>query len=576
MDTPKQSKDLYFLLFAFVSTFIFRLSYLILFEESRLAATEFPDELNYYLPAAKQIIDSGLDFLSSERSLWNGPLNPLWISSLGNKIELIKISNIFIFSLASSFLALGIKKHSSTLLASVFVLILLSFPPFFEFVPTLLTEPLYTSLLMVSLGCLLLGNFTIKSSIISGLIFGLATLARPTTQLFPVLCILFSLVFANRGFVKFLLFHGVSSILILAPLLGWNYYKFGKIGIANGSGAVLYLGNDFRRDGDEPVYSGVDFDTYQHTAPHTHLDTKGDQILSKIAFQRISNNPFDFILLTSEKIFRYILGSPTSYYYPFSDWYTYFKNVPGARKTLFSFLWPFLQVFVFVFAISSFFIKGISTSHKIYILLISIYFTGIHSVTFPIPRLYLPLFPYLLSFALMGVYSLRAKKVFYLSAISASLFILWTNKYIDVSNIFNHRQIRFSEILSDSEISGIAGLSRKDNFFIVSGSDPYFVFSLANKELSRNQTVHVSITIACENSQWQEGTGQLFWNTTESPTFTENASVKFQFNTNETEYWITPALLSSWKGTVANFRLDLPENFKSCKVLDTLKLKLLG
>ena len=47
------------------------------------SALLYSDERSYYLAGAQGIQDQGLGWYLTPRSLWSGPLNPLWIAALG-------------------------------------------------------------------------------------------------------------------------------------------------------------------------------------------------------------------------------------------------------------------------------------------------------------------------------------------------------------------------------------------------------------------------------------------------------------------------------------------------------------
>jgi hypothetical protein len=123
-------------------TVVIRCIALYLFSGSFGFEANYPDESNYYLPAAQMLRDLGLGFFLSPRSLWNGPLNPLWIALFQGHVPLVKFVNVLLFSIASAFLAGGVGVSFGWRRASLVALGLLVFPPTYQLVPTLLTEPL--------------------------------------------------------------------------------------------------------------------------------------------------------------------------------------------------------------------------------------------------------------------------------------------------------------------------------------------------------------------------------------------------------------------------------------------------
>ncbi len=58
------------------------------------------DEKSYYLPGAEAILSEGLGWFLTPRSLWNGPVNPLWIAAFGANPLTVKIANLGLFALS--------------------------------------------------------------------------------------------------------------------------------------------------------------------------------------------------------------------------------------------------------------------------------------------------------------------------------------------------------------------------------------------------------------------------------------------------------------------------------------------
>ena len=140
----------------------------------------------------------------------------------------------------------------------------------------------------------------------------------------------------------------------------WNFSQFGKAGLANGLGAVLYLGGDLRRNGDEPVYSGVDFDTFRITTPYTHLDTEGDARLVAVAKDRMLQHPLATGALFIRKGARYLLGSFHGYFWPYNGLVGKLEHDPSWRSKCSTLVWLSLQVFVACGAFFSLFRRDLS------------------------------------------------------------------------------------------------------------------------------------------------------------------------------------------------------------------------
>jgi hypothetical protein len=514
------------------------------------------------------LMELGSGFFYSPRSLWNGPLNPLWIAVLGGQVPLVKFANVLLFSLASGVLAGGVGHIAGWRKGALVSLGLLAYPPTYSLIPTVLTEPLYVSILMCSFGVVLLGNFSSKGFALSGIIFGLATLTRPTTQLFPFFLISLSLIVSSKvSWKRGLIIHSVLALLVCAPTVLWNWSQFGKAGIANGLGAVLYLGNDLRRDGDEPLYYGVDFDTYRITAPNTHLDTEGDSALTKVAWQRFRVRPGEVALLTLRKMGRYLFGSYYGYFWPHGGLVGKIQYSADLPQKLSALAWPLVQILVVTGAFIALFQQSISPVLRIYVGAVLAYFTALHAVTFPIPRMFLPLYPYLLVLAVIGVgdriKARRTRRIFCFIAPLILAFVCAprnsqfpTESSVTYTSFFDNRHEGSFESSNDINKRGLD---------YVVGDDPYLVYRFNNVDLQRSQVVSFRVATVCPDASERRGMGQVFWSV-DNAAFSEDKSLQFQFRTQEATHVVRPALSQAWNGALTALRIDLPSEFRGCSV----------
>ena len=152
------------------------------------SALLYSDERVYYLSGAQAILDEGLGWFLTPRSLWNAPLNPLWVAAFGGNIAAVKIANLLLFA-ATGTLVWDMGRRLFGKPAAYIALVTLAlYVPFYRFVPTILTEPLFIPLVMLALW--LIVAFEDRNTWAlggAGLAFGAATLARPTTQFYPLL-----------------------------------------------------------------------------------------------------------------------------------------------------------------------------------------------------------------------------------------------------------------------------------------------------------------------------------------------------------------------------------------------------
>jgi hypothetical protein len=527
----------------------------------------YPDEANYYLPAANMLIEGGVDFFKSPRSLWNGPLNPLWIAAFGGNVPIVKVANTLLFSLASGVLAGAVGSIAGWRKGALFALGLLAYPQTYSFVPTLLTEPLYISLLMLSFGFVLLLNFSSLGFLGSGVLLGFATLARPTTQLFPLFLLALAIGLCKAPWRHRLVIHSVAALIVCAPTVLWNWTQFGKAGIANGLGAVLYLGNDLRRDGDEPVYYGVDFDTYRITAPSTHLDSDGDAALTKVAVQRIKSRPSQSALLIIRKAFRYLFGSYHGYFWPHNGLLGKIKYESSMMQKCVSLAWPAAQVLVVLAALVALFQGWIAPVLRIYVAAMLMYFTALHAVTFPIPRMFLPLYPYLLVLGAIGMGSRMtapaARRIFCVSAPLIFAFVC-APRASQFPSESNAAYTSFFDYRYEGAFEGQNDIQKRE-FDDVIGDDPYLVYRFNGIVLQRSQVVSFHLMTRCADRIERRGNGQIFWAVNNSA-FSESSSVQFPLRSGSAIHVVRPALAPNWSGALTSLRIDLPHEFLGCSV----------
>ncbi len=275
--------------------FAFQLYHLFRANGGDLSALTYPDEINYYVGGAEQIRAEGLGYFLTARSLWNAPLYPLWIAVLGISVPLVKILNLLMICGAGAFIADASRRISSRWGGFAALVGYLLYYPLFVFGGTVLSEPPFIFAMVVAFWCWVVGKgSSFRWGCAAGVALGIGALIRPTIQLFPLLLLVgvVGSVFGRRsrqtGVVRAALGCFLGAAVLILPYVAKNMVLFGRPTIANGFGAVLYLGSDLRKDGNEPVYSRMDFDTYEKTAPYTHLDSEGDSILARAALENLT------------------------------------------------------------------------------------------------------------------------------------------------------------------------------------------------------------------------------------------------------------------------------------------------
>lgn len=555
------------------------------------------DERRYYYPAGLAILEQGPSWFLEPRSLWTGPINPVWVALLGAQASLVKIANIGLF-VGSGILVWDLARrmlgNTAGLLSAV---LFVSFVPFYQFFPTLLTEPVFVFLLLGGVWLFLRASASsIWLPITAGATLGLATLTRPTLQLFPLFLVVAWL--ALRGALSIagtkrhiprplqqlvrwvghhlewirsvqlrqLGFLFLGFLIVVLPYFAKNVIANERLAFANGSGAVLYIGNDLRKGGDEPAYSDMTFDTGEITAPFKHLDTEGDQRLTSAAFERIQRDGLDVLLLQPKKAIRLILGSKDHYFWPQDNIVSFINSTTWFKQFR---IWDMLLTVVSaVFGLVGLMTLRIKPTERLMFGSIIFYFMAVHTLLFPIPRLVLPMFPFLMILA-SGVLTLSKRSVKVTSAaiaISAVLFISFEGAFAS-PGVSDHYTTYFDPVVSVNPATQILQTNdvtpTGDGWYTATGGDPYLILGTPTFVGELNQQVFITLTARAVLGDDEAAVGQLFWRDS-SGDFAEDSSVLFEVlaDGNERIYRVSPSFTKreQWIGVlVSEFRVDLSD-----------------
>ena len=562
---------------------VLKVAYFDAYASGVFARLVFPDERVYYLPGAEMVLDQGLGFFFEERSLWNGPLNPLWIALFGANVLVVKLANVAL-SIGTGFLVWDIARRSFGKTMGLVAVVLYSLHlPFYVFTPTLLTEPLFIALFILFLWLVALATdvgYKQLVLLLAGATLGLATLTRPTTQFLPVfllgLVLLVALYVRIRpeptidlgALWKAAGFLVLGFVIVVAPYVAKNAVVLDRIGIANGSGAVLYLGNDLRTNGDEPSFSQMRFNTWEITSPYTHLDSEGDRRLIRAALHEIRERPLDIAWLQPRKTFRLLFGSADHYFRPQSDVVTFVQERSGlallnAWDMIFT---TFLVVFGFIGMITA----RMRRFLRLVLIGSALYFVLVHTALFPIPRLALPIFPILVVFA-AGFLTRPSARWSVAGAIVTQVVLgivgfqgMWSND----TSVSERRVGYFDEVV----VAGVGTpVGTKDVVTTTGaltsvGPDPYVIYDVVDFNASVNQIVFVEMTAEGPVDGPDRALGQVFW-ASEGTGFTEERSTRFpiEFGGDPRIYPVSPSFRDPWEGKINRLRIDLPDHLPGAR-----------
>jgi hypothetical protein len=527
----------------------------------------YPDEKTYYLDAAQRILSEGVaGFLGTPRALWNGPLDPLWIALWQGNVVLVKLANLALVSLAGVLvwdLARSVVSPRSALLGLAFYAL---HRPLYEFGGTILTEPLFVALLILALWLLVRRS----SPRWAGVILGLATLTRPTIQLFPPLLLvavwipLGPWLQARARARRTVTMLALGWSLVVVPYLAHNAIRHHTPRIANGFGAVLYLGTDLRKDGDEPIYSDMQFDTLERTTPWTHLDTEGDRLLTRAAWEHIRRFPVATAALCVRKIPRFLLGHARHYFFPQHDLVAFARQQP-ALTTVFTGAEILLTATVVLGALAALIVLPWSFLTGA-IVAFAAYHVLLHALVFAIPRLALPLFPLLtiLAAQLLGASGHRlAKAVVATLVVAAAAIIAFGGRTEFPARVLPSQLAYFDtrrEIAVAAPSSSRGVTLRGDGWSEVSGRRPVLEFDIDPIEAEINDVVFVEFDVDRHSAHAGSASMTLAWDTdsAQGADKKRTRAARFPVERSTQVLRFSPSLSPQWQGRITHLALQLP------------------
>lgn len=323
----------------------------------------------------------------------------------GPKLIAAQFANIFFAAVSFALLLRFVEAvFESQLAARLSVLLLTLYPNNAAYAPLVITEILYTCLLLF-ISVLLVTRQSLPALLLTGIMLGLATLVKTQTLLLaPLLIIIGSLRNWSLNALKPAIIRAlVISLLMLAVIIPWtlrNYVAFGEfILVSTNGGVALLAGNnpsvvgDYRHDysDTDPLFNQAGFSAANQV--------EADKRARQLAKQWIFENPGTFVGLMPKKFFRlwapdgegewaYQAGTP--FYEQHSNWFRSIRIVN--------------QVYYFlllgIFAIAIFKLLRMPAKPKLYYgLVIAGYFTLISLVFSGQSRYHFPVMPFVLAYA---------------------------------------------------------------------------------------------------------------------------------------------------------------------------------
>ncbi len=256
------------------------------------------------------------------------------------------------------------------------------------------TEPLNIPLLLAAIYFLIRGIRTRKKQffILSGILMGLATLCKGTTQFFPLFLFAGLMLFREfRRLWKRLFLFVFVFVLTLVPWTVRNYRTFHIfLPIATGAGESLWTGNYFPFDG-EFRYRETQKKASEITQGLTWIER--DQKLGEDARKMIRANPGAFLKLSLKKVYRF--------------WIRVYETIPtGSQRStnaVIKISLSIIQIILLMLSVVGMIRFPVKEAGYWILLMLLFYYTLVHAVTFAVPRYRIPVIPLLFPFAAFTV-----------------------------------------------------------------------------------------------------------------------------------------------------------------------------
>jgi 4-amino-4-deoxy-L-arabinose transferase-like glycosyltransferase len=283
-----------FLTIFFITALLLRVAVILLFPFRLWIDYMVYDELGWHW------VEAGGYYVGSYPTAYRPPGYPFFLSRLywifGHHPQLGVIANV-IFSMAIIWLSyLLARKIWNERVARWTLVFLTFFPSQILFVNLLASEPLFTTLFLISIYLLISvekpGYWKWHYALLGGVVLGLATLTRALTQVYLILPAIYWYLQTGRfsRTIRNTMIAAVGFIIVITPWLVRNYHHKGKLTISTNTGINLLIGNQpgSGMGWNQPVTDEFDFDD---PTMETYIDSVGWHR----GWQYIKSDPVAFV-----------------------------------------------------------------------------------------------------------------------------------------------------------------------------------------------------------------------------------------------------------------------------------------
>ncbi len=391
MDKDRK-KELIFLLCIFFFAFFLRVAYCLFFREEILyIQVNIFTDTQQYISVAQNFLDGKGIIISREIMAKITPVFPLFIAGVyslfGENYWAIRLVQIIISSLSCIlvyFLSKAVMDKNTARISAFMTAI---YPFFIFFTGFVLTETLFVFLLLLSIYFLQLTKKvpSIKNVIITGVLFGISILCRPSTAVL-ILGFLISLLFPFLwvGWHNRFKIVGIMTAIAILTISPWsirNFYHFRKfVPLTTMTGASFWEGNN--------PYSLGGPCQYWPEEVQKLSEVERDRYLTKATIRVIKNNPSRFIKLMGLKFIRF---------------WNIIPNYEGFSSALYKLISLFSYVPVLITAIYGIFLTRRVWRNFLLFYILFLSFTFGHMLFVSSIRYRIPIMPFLIIFSAYGI-----------------------------------------------------------------------------------------------------------------------------------------------------------------------------
>jgi len=374
----------------FVVALLLRLSALAIFP-----TPELDDSAQIYLRAAHLLMD-GQGFSDPSFPVYNPPIYPVFIalclSLFGDDQVFVKIVQAVVDSLTIVLIYFVMKEifDPETALLSAGILSLYPFSAYLTI--SIASEPLFTFFLS---GFVLSSVYAVRSTkrwyyCVTGILLGLATLTRGTTQFVPLMFPVMLILLGKRGRDSIFCYTALclSFVLVILPWTVRNYVVLDDfIPVATGGGIVVLMGSSekFLTIAGKP-------EMYQaHIPPAGGTPSQNDKFFARAGLERhmvhLQTDPLGFVRFMAKKLARL--------------WYA---TESGKNHNLIL----LSQLPIYVFAVIGVIFARIKGKTLAWIPLCMVaYFVALHWLSLPLFRYMIPIMPYVIGLAAFAIVTVK-------------------------------------------------------------------------------------------------------------------------------------------------------------------------